>query len=267
MAVFRLITSWNLVGCCTGRSAGRAPLQYLGRIDPELAIAIDQVGPIADEAAINGELAEPPDRRNAIAPFQRHQLFAAGHEQDRVAFDQCVDVLAGERSKDSVDFGFVAGVYDWQLDTLRAGRGFSIRDRSGAFVWVDQQSDDFGARNQFAQQLKPLWRQRSGQQAQTRKVAAGMGKAGDKAFRDWVDADLKDDRDCRGSVFGGFRGGWSKRGDHIDLCGNEIRGQRRQPFKVTLCPSGFDDNGFSVNITVLSEPLSECVDLIGEPLG
>jgi hypothetical protein len=39
-----------------------------------------------------------------------------------VAFDQCVNVLAGERRKGSVNFGFVAGVYDCQLDTLRTRR-------------------------------------------------------------------------------------------------------------------------------------------------
>ena len=27
LAVFRLITNWNLEGCCTGRSPGRAPLR------------------------------------------------------------------------------------------------------------------------------------------------------------------------------------------------------------------------------------------------
>ena len=94
-----------------------------------------------------------------------------------------------------------------------------------------------------------------------------MGEAGDKAYGDGVDADRKDDRDRRGCAFGGLCGGWPERRDHIDLRADEIRGQCRQPLELTLCPAGFDDNVFSVNIAVFSQPLSKCVDLIGERAG
>ena len=55
--------------------------------------------------------------------------------------------------------------------------------------------------------------------------------------------------------------------DHVDLGGDEIRGQRRQPLQVTLRPTGFDDDVFAVNIAVFGKAFSDCVDLIGERSG
>ena len=48
---------------------------------PELAIGVYQVWAVAYQTAGISKLAEPSDRRNAIVPFQRHQLFTLGHEQ------------------------------------------------------------------------------------------------------------------------------------------------------------------------------------------
>jgi hypothetical protein len=103
--------------------------------------------------------------------------------------------------------------------------------------------------------------------AQPGQIAAGVRKAGDEALRDGVDAHRKDDRDLRGCVFGSLRR-WTTTGDdHIDLAGDEIRGQRRQPLKMILGPAGFDDNVLSVNIAVFSQSLPQCVNLIGERSG
>jgi len=69
-------------------------------------------------------------------------------------------------------------------------------------------------------------------------------------------------------VFFGSLCRWTTAGDdHIDLGGDEIRGQSRQSLEMTFRPAGFDDDVFSVNIAVFSQSLPQCVNLIGERSG
>lgn len=63
-----------------GQISRPRPAEDLCRVDAELTIDVGQVGAVADQTAVVGKLAKPPDRRDAIAPFQRHQLFTPGHE-------------------------------------------------------------------------------------------------------------------------------------------------------------------------------------------
>ena len=64
------------------RQIGRLrTVEDLCRVDAELAIGVYQVWAVAYQTAGISKLAEPSDRRNAIVPFQRHQLFTLGHEQ------------------------------------------------------------------------------------------------------------------------------------------------------------------------------------------
>src|SRR5688572_1559958 len=51
-AVFRLITSSNLVGCPTGRSAGLAPLRIFVYVDRCPAITLEFVGGVGRQTAI-----------------------------------------------------------------------------------------------------------------------------------------------------------------------------------------------------------------------
>src|SRR5262245_26095618 len=64
-AVFMLITSTNLVGCITGRSAGLSPLR-MRPIDASLAIHIPVVGTVAHQATGGGEIAIDEDCRDPM---------------------------------------------------------------------------------------------------------------------------------------------------------------------------------------------------------
>src|SRR5262249_33428881 len=57
LAVLRLITSSNLVGCITGKSAGLGPFGDRPTKGPGLAIRIRDAGSIADQTTSNGKLA------------------------------------------------------------------------------------------------------------------------------------------------------------------------------------------------------------------
>ena len=77
MAVFRLITSSNLVDCSTGKSAGFAPLRNAGRVDAEAAMAIEIMRAIAHKSSSGGIGPSVVDRRNGTTRRQRDDLIAA----------------------------------------------------------------------------------------------------------------------------------------------------------------------------------------------
>ena len=64
MAVLRLMTSSNFVGCSTGRSAGFSPLRM--RIGADLSIGVSPHGPITHQDAFKGEFALFVNRRQPM---------------------------------------------------------------------------------------------------------------------------------------------------------------------------------------------------------
>ena len=82
LAVLRLMTSSNLVGCITGRSAGFYALENLGRCRRRLwRYCVNNAGAVAHQAAGCGELAPIIDRRHRMARRQRDELFAPVDEK------------------------------------------------------------------------------------------------------------------------------------------------------------------------------------------
>ena len=74
MAVLRLMTSSNLVGCMTGRSAGFSPLRIAAGIDAGLTIRIGNARSIAHQPAGRGKFAQRIDRGHRMARRQRDDL-------------------------------------------------------------------------------------------------------------------------------------------------------------------------------------------------
>ena len=66
LAVFRLITSSNLVGCMTGRSAGFSPLR-MASVDADLTIGIRQSASVAHQATGVDDIRATEDRGHRMA--------------------------------------------------------------------------------------------------------------------------------------------------------------------------------------------------------
>src|SRR6516164_2909824 len=106
LAVLRLTTSSNFVGCWTGRSAGLSPARNSTNIGPGLAPSLGEAASIADQAACLRELAPLIDRRNAMTCGQRHQLIAPTKEELVAADDEHPRLLLGERRQGGLDIRF-----------------------------------------------------------------------------------------------------------------------------------------------------------------
>ena len=85
LAVLRLMTSSNLVGCSTGRSAGFAPLRILRRSarPPE---RLSEAVAVAHQATVGGQLTERINCRNCMACCQCGELPTATGKK-RIAAD------------------------------------------------------------------------------------------------------------------------------------------------------------------------------------
>jgi len=83
LAVFRLITSSNVVGCWTGRSGGLAPLRIFPVYMPIWRPGSREARSIGDQAADRGDFAPRIDLRNGMATRQRHEQLGCGTDIKR----------------------------------------------------------------------------------------------------------------------------------------------------------------------------------------
>jgi hypothetical protein len=67
----------------------------------------------------------------------------------------------------------------------------------GRTVWIDEQGNHAGLRDQLGKQLQPFRVQRIDKQADARQIAARPGETNDKTIRDRICANNKDDWDRR----------------------------------------------------------------------
>jgi hypothetical protein len=72
------------------------------------------------------------------------------------------------------------------------------------------------------QQFEPFCDQLCREERNTCDVATRPVEAADETRLNWVEADYKDDWDCRGCFFGRENGTWADGGNHADLTKNEI---------------------------------------------
>ena len=111
-AVLRLITSSNLVGCCTGRSAGFSPLRISAGVDATLPIGIGDAYPVAQQSARHGIFAklidggQPLPFRKSDDPLALRIEVRVGREQQRA------HTFAVERRECCLEFIVGAGVCD-----------------------------------------------------------------------------------------------------------------------------------------------------------
>ena len=115
LAVLRLITNSNLVGCSTGRSAGLAPLRIFPVYMASLAICIANVGSVAHQTTGGDELTREVNRRDRVARRQRYEL-KAPTEENRIGHNKKqTDPLLDEASEGAVNVLVGAGVQDMEL--------------------------------------------------------------------------------------------------------------------------------------------------------
>ena len=79
LAVFRLITSSNLVGCSTGRSAGLAPFRILSTINGGAPVGFDPVGSVGHQATAVDKISPRVYRRQPIFDRKVGDLFSIKH--------------------------------------------------------------------------------------------------------------------------------------------------------------------------------------------
>ena len=119
-AVLRLITSSNLVGCCTGKSAGFSPLRMPTDVDAGLTIEIRIVGSVAHQAAAFNMIALEVGRGKRIARCQGHELRALGNEERVGTDEQGFGTPARESRESRVELPAGAGIVDLDVETERA---------------------------------------------------------------------------------------------------------------------------------------------------
>src|SRR6516164_4245866 len=243
LAVLRLTTSSNVVGCWTGRSAGLAPLRIFSDVDADLAMDRRKAGAIADQTASLGVYAPRINRRNRLAYGQCYQLLVMAFEKGISLDDQPVGAQFGEGSEGGADLAFAACLQDRERHRLYTGRLLHVPDcRSGLRkTWVNQQGDHLGPGEQVAEQLEPLGDELLVENGEPREIAAWPRKTGDQPSRNRVLADDRNARDRRGRFFRREGGGCSAVGrDHIDLAAAELRREAGQTIVMVLSPPVFD---------------------------
>ena len=92
LAVLRLTTISNLVGCTMGRFGWFLAPENQPNIDPALAIAVGKTRSVANKAARRGEFFLPIHHRDGVSRRKRNKLIALGAEERIVRKDNGVDL-------------------------------------------------------------------------------------------------------------------------------------------------------------------------------
>ena len=123
MAVLRLITSSNLVGYCTGRSAGRLALKKAVDIHARLATGIENRTRVADQSAVFDVLAMTIQRRETVARCKRDQWFAELLAEDAVGGDeQRINLRTNQGRERRLGIPLVGGICDVEPQSERIRR-------------------------------------------------------------------------------------------------------------------------------------------------
>ena len=119
-AVWRLMTSSNLVDC-TDRQVGRLrALEDAADVDAGLTIGIVDVGPVAHQPTDFGKVARHTYGGNRVACRQVGELDSPVGEEGVGADEQCVGALARKGFEGRIDLTAGAGVEDLDLQPQRA---------------------------------------------------------------------------------------------------------------------------------------------------
>src|SRR5262249_3633401 len=122
-AVLRLITSSYLVGACTGRSAGLAPLRDAIDVTRRASEWIDRVGAVRDQATADDVAAMPVDGGQSMPIRQRDNEVAMNERQCGCRHDQAAILPARECGDGALDLAGIAQVDRSQLHPQRWRHG------------------------------------------------------------------------------------------------------------------------------------------------
>ena len=126
LAVLRLITNSNLVGCMDRQVGRLLALENAAGIDAGLAVRFGKAGSVAHQAAGHGELAPKVDRGHRVAGRQRDDLIAPAVEERIGANDERAGPLLDHGCEGRVDVAFGAGIQDMELQPQRARRRLQV---------------------------------------------------------------------------------------------------------------------------------------------
>src|SRR5258708_7870650 len=131
LAVLRLITNSNVVGCSTGKSAGvgaRKNFIHVGARSPETGRDARAVG---HEAASLGGLLLRKERRQVGRRRECHDTGVLTKEHRVCQNDQSASVRCGDRGKSAVELVRRRCLHDVKLDAQRLRRGLCLLEQQG----------------------------------------------------------------------------------------------------------------------------------------
>ena len=135
LAVLRLITKSNLVGCSTGRSAGFGALKDLVYVGSGPPPEIKEARPVTHQAA---SCYMQPVRIHRRQPVLRRKVSkpCSMHRKHRVSeYKECPHALPGHSPERMIEIFGPARVHEQKLHSQRAGGSFEI-GYHGRVVWI-----------------------------------------------------------------------------------------------------------------------------------
>ena len=178
LAVLRLMTSSNLVGC-PHRQVGRLlALEDAAGIDADLTKHLGDVGSVAHQPADfdNGARGMQGDRMacRQLASWSRRLV-----KKGISAYEEGVGPLARKSCEGRIDFVAGAGVEDLNLQPHGARCRFHIPQcglRAGGIARIDEHGHTRGCGHQLTQEFQPLCRQLRGEKLTPVRLPPGRAR-------------------------------------------------------------------------------------------
>src|SRR5262245_43447870 len=200
-----------------------------------------------------------------MAGSERDELNAAGKEQWIGAEHECAGALLRKGGEDCLYLAAITGVEHFDpLSNRRCRCPHLGGDGFGQWiVWIEQQPDEIGARQQLTDQAEPFFRQPAAEEIHAGRVAAGPVEARHKPRLDRIVFAAEDDGYRRGGCLRRDRCNgacWYR--DHVHPASNQLGRQRRQSTQLILSPAVFDGYILPLDTARRAEALAEgCNDV------
>src|ERR1700692_3482926 len=224
-------------------------------VSTSLAIHINDVGTVADEAAGSNKTSQVIDRRDCTARRYFDDWTRPGAEERIVVDNSRIDVTLSECRKCRLKIGLADGVDD---QNIKADAGtFGLQNLDFSFsvriARVNKHADDCRFRHKFAHQFHSFRRKGAIEKSQSCGVAARPIDCRDKPKLDRVSSIRKDDRNRLSRGLSGLRGvGAAGSYNHGDLAAHQIRSHRRQLAIMTVGKSVFYLDGLTFDVAELT---------------
>ena len=228
LAVLRLMTSSNFVGCCTGRSVGLEPCRNHVHVSCGAAEQVRNARSVGHEATKFRELPRHCDRGQPMPCGKIDNMSSLAEKHWARQYDESIGALSGHRQECAIEVGCLPHLHEFKLHQQSACCSLHLlhhltHRRLAVSARMPEGSNARDSGKSPLEQLQPLSGKLRAKERHSGNVAARPREAGHEAVPDGVAHGRHHDRRSGGRFFCSAGRGSIAGDNKVEIEMNELR--------------------------------------------